>query len=380
MSVSTAVISNDPFQNFTNNVAHKLYSAHSAICGLCSTDSKIYGLIILGRLLQTAAIVGFTASIAFVFFSGPLCFLGTIPAIALAILGSAAAESPWQVNAFFQMGRPFVPGQPIGLVNSGTNCWLNSSLQILANSPTYHARLRRIPEFAQFLDNYAKAETDYQKVAQSINPQTLREFLSRETNGDIALLGRQEDAAQVFETLFQGQEALHTFEQLTNAAPSAPRQEPMIQIDLGPQEQRPSFQELFNAFLDHHTDAGQHIQLFFQDVPDDLLFQIKRFRQTVDSTGRMRLEKILDPFDVPQNISIPNHFVISNEASQHQIDSFIVHYGNSLDVGHYVAYVKKGTAWWYCSDSHVTEISEQDAMRELKHSIFCHFKKVNPVP
>src|SRR5579862_3758691 len=121
-------------------------------CGQCSTDNKVYALFIIGRVLQAAAIGTVTACIGFSFLVGPVALIPVVAAIALGALGTWIAGGPQELNQLWQASRPFIADQPVGLSNGGNNCWLNSSLQLLANSPSLHPRLRQIPEFSQFLD------------------------------------------------------------------------------------------------------------------------------------------------------------------------------------------------------------------------------------
>lgn len=374
---SIATASNDLVQNCLNSIAHQFYSVEKAICGLCSTDCKVYTLLILGRTLQAASLVCFSASIAFTVFTGPVSLAGMIPSIALGILGTYVAGNPREFNDLFYPIRPFVPGQPVGLINSGQNCWLNASLQLLANVPAYHARLRQIPAFAQFLDNYATEGRNYQKVARTIDSHAIRQILSHETGGQIEQGHLQTDAAQAFECLFEGPNALYTLEQQINGGLPTQQREPMIQIVPGLQTPRPAFQQLFNSYFDHLTDNGHRKQLFFPRSPDDLLIHVQRFYQYVDDNRNLQQGKILDAIDIPERIDVPNQFVRSNEAGQYEPDAFLIHYGSSLNSGHFVAYIKKGGTWWYCSDTAVYEVSAAEAFAAGKYCTICHCSQVS---
>lgn len=374
MAASSAISAN-PMQNCLNDIQHKFYSVQEKICGLCSTDSKVYAFLILGRVLQASALVSFAASIAFTFIVGPISLLASIPAVALGILGTYIAGNPEETNDQFQMGRPFVPGQPVGLRNGANDCWLNSGLQILVNSPTLQRRLRQIPEFSQFLDAYAAARGDYQKIAKNIDTHAIRRFLSIETAGQITDDYTQADAAQLFEYLFQGANFLYQFDQQMNGGAPVPRREQMISVDLGGNP-GPNFQQLFNNFFDYQTDLGQRIQLFFPRLPDDLLIQAKRFYQRVDSTsGVLQQGKIVDPIEVTERLVIPVQYVRNGETSEYHCDGFSIHNGASLDAGHYTCYIKRQDTWWYCSDTRVYEVSQNQALAAMKHGYFFHYSR-----
>lgn len=377
MSASTSV-SQNPMQNFLNDIQHKIYSVHGKIFGLCSTDSKIYAFLILGRVLQTVALISFAASIAFTFTVGPTALLGMIPAVALGILGTYIAGNPEELNDLLQVGRPFVAGQPVGLINGGNNCWLNSSLQLMANTPAFHPRMRQIPQLSQFLDAYEKNRTDYQKVAVNIDIHAIRQFLSRETGGLIGDSAVQEDAALFFEYVFLGANAIHQLDQQIDGRAPSPRSEPLLQIGLG-ENPRPNFQQLFNAYFDQRTDTGQRAQLSFQRLPNDLLVQPKRFYQQgrIESSN-LRLGKIGDSIDIPERLAIPNELVRGGVGGEYVCDSFSVHNGVSSESGHYTCYVKRQGTWWYCSDTSVYEVAATTALRAMKYGYIFHYSKATP--
>lgn len=366
-------VSLNPVANCFNGIQHHLYSAHEKICGLCSTDSKVYAFLILGRVLQAAALVSLAASAVFTFLVGPVALVGLVPAIAMGLLGTYVAGNPQELNEIVQMARPFVPGQPIGLVNGGSNCWLNSSLQMLAHVPAFERRMRQIPQLVQFLDSYRAARTNYYKVSPDIDTHQIRQVLHRETGGVIDQGHVQEDAAQVFEWLFQGPNGLYQFEHLLNGAPANPRREPMIQVDIERGVPIPTFENLLSGFFDHRTDIGQRQQLFFPRAPDDLLIQFKRFYRDRDGTQG----KVSENIETPERFQLPSRFVRSGENAAYQCDAFLLHYGASQDGGHYVSYIKVGTTWWYCSDSRVYEVSDKHAQTAMKQSYIMHYAKVS---
>lgn len=182
----------------------------------------------------------------------------------------------------------------------------------------------------------------------------------------------QEDAAQLFECLFQGPNSLHTFDHQLGGAPAAPRREPMIQLDLGRGSNVLSFEQSLNLFFDHPTDRGQRQQLFFQRPPSDLLIQFNRFYRDPDGTSG----KINHSIDVQARIQFPSQFVRSGESANYECDAFLCHYGIGLDSGHYASYIKRENVWWYCSDSSVFEVSKEQAENAMKQSYIVHFAKI----
>jgi hypothetical protein len=371
--VTNVGVFHNPMQNCLNDIQHQFYRVQDKICGLCSTDSKVYALLVIGRILQAAALVSLVASVTYAFVVGPISLIAAIPAITLGVLGTYIAGKPQELNDLLQMGRPFVPGQPVGLINGGNDCWLNSSLQLLVNSPSLHRRMHQIPEFSQFLDAYNANRAGYKKVANNIDTHAIRQFLNHETGGQITDDFMQADSAQLFEYLFQGPNAPFQFQQQLDGGAPTVRREPMIQIDLDP---RLNFQQLFNNYFDYRSNIGQHIQLFFQHAPDDLLIQAKRFYQQIDSTtGSLLQGKINERLDISERLTLGARCVPSGQAQDYFCDGFSIHHGLSQNGGHYTCYLKVKNVWWYLSDSTVYEVPASQALEAMKDGYIFHYSK-----
>jgi len=365
-------VSLDPIESCLNGIQHRFYDMQKKVFNECNTENKVHAFLIIGRVLQAAALLSFPISIACTFLVGPIFLIASVPAVALGVLGTYVADHPQQLIHFLQT-RPFGLEQPVGLINSGNNCWLNSSLQLLINAPSFHQRLHRIPEFSQFLDRYAAAQKQFQKAAATIDTHAIRQFLSRETAGQITADHVQEDPAQFFEYLFGNPNALYQFEQQLDGAAPVIRSEPMIQIDLG-SHPRLKFQQLFNNYFNYHSEMGQHIQLFLQRPPDALLIQVKRFYQQMDPiSGVLMLRKINDPLDAPEKLTLFDRFVRSRQGQDYICDGFTIHHGESQDNGHYTCYLKTGGAWWYLSDSTVHEVPECQALQAMTGGYIFHY-------
>lgn len=357
--------------NCSRWIQRQVSAAGEKLWGLCSTDCKVHALLVLGRVLQAAAIGLMATTAVYTFTAGSIALLGLIPAVAFGVLGTCLAENKEYIQEIVAMGQPFIEGQPSGLRNSGGNCWLNSGLQMLANIPSLARHLRRVPELTSFLGAYQSALSERHKVAPSIDTHLLRQFLSRQTGGQVDANHVQEDAAVLFEYLFQGRNFLHTFSHRLNGAHASPRHEPLMQVDLIRGQGTLSFQQVINYFFDHPTDTGQRQQLFFDRPPENLLIQFNRFYRDPEGGA----EKINNPIDVSAQWELPRHFVLSRESAAYACDAFLCHNGVGLRSGHYVAYIKKGDIWWYCSDSSVFQVTKEQAENAMKQSYILHFSR-----
>ena len=386
--MTLSAVTTSPAQNWVNNVQNKIHSVQQKILGLCDTDCKVYALLVLGRVLQASTIVGLSVSVGFAFLAGPATLIGLVPSIALGILGTYIVEglpdlsSPSQGGAPLVPGkppvgliysRPFVPGQPIGLINKGNNCWLNAGLQMLLNSPALSQRIQHVPNLAQFQARYEAERQAHQKTARQLDSQTIREDLNR-SGVEVSSGYHQEDAAQLFEHIFTG---LHTLHQQVGSNAAAVRRESMIQIGLA-HSPRTCFQELFNYYFNYLADDGRHTQLRFQIAPNDLMIHAQRFFQCQGtSAGGFVAKKIGDDLDISEKLTLPAGFILSGGNSEYCCHSFLVHYGAGLDTGgHYVAYVKRGENWWCCDDSVTYEVSAQAALAAMKQGYIFHYRKV----
>lgn len=350
------------------------YFVQQKICNLTSTECKVNSLFVLGRVLQATSVIASVASFGLVVLT-PLSLIGLVPALIAGVFGTVIAESPRDVLDVVLLEPPFIQGQPIGLVNSGNNCWLNSSMQMLLNTPSLFQKVQRIPALAAFQQTYEQERQAGQKIARHLDVQHLREYFSERTGGQISPRHIQEDSAGLFEYLFQGDNALHTLYQQIDQEPLRVRREPMILVDFNGQTHLP-FQELFNQYFDLIKDTGHRVRLSFERAPEDLLIQAKRFTQERDPlSGRMTFGKNNDPIAVQPTLALGPSHLQSGENVQYSCDAFCVHYGATLQWGHYVAYVKRGDTWWYVSDQTQRPISMKDVSEAMKHGYIFHYKK-----
>lgn len=386
-------------RNYCNNIDIKLGSACGSFCStigsipvairrqlndLCSTDCKVHGLIVLGRMLQAAAILGVATSIFAVVMTGPMVLFGVIPAIATALLGTYMATRPKDVVDAIFPWPPYVTGQPVGLINSGNNCWANASMQLLLRAPNLLTRVRtqQIPQVRQIAQSYTDAQGVQQRVVQGADGQLIRDALSAVGRADAR--GVAEDPAQFFEYLFQNPHSLYQFPMtIAGALADQPREEPMISLDLG-QEGGHAFNNLLFNFFNYQDDRRRAFNLKFPTAPNDLLVQMKRFYQHQNASRNQTVFGVnRNPIPVPANFELAGCYSQDAQGANYECDAFIVHYGhnyghNGLNGGHYVAFVKgEDNTWWRCDDSRVDQIATEAAQQLMSQGYIYHYKKVS---
>ncbi len=344
----------------------------------CSTDSKVHGLVVLGRMLQVAAVLGIGASIVGSVMAGPMVLVGIIPAIAIAFLGTYMEAYSIDVHdAIFPLPS-YAPGQPIGLINSGNNCWANASMQLLLNSPNLLASpaAQRIPEVQQIARAYAVARGAQERVVRGVNGQLIRNAL--QTVGRAPLGSVQEDAAKVFEYLFEDPHSLYQLQMTIAGAPAhRPRAEHMLCFELGQNSRQPFNILMFNYF-NYQDDLGRVINLQFPTAPNDLLIQFKRFYQHRNATANQTIfRKNGDRIPAPSNFALGEWYSQDAQGANYECDGFIIHIGASLSLGHYVAFIKDpDDTWWICNDRYVRPITLEYAQMRMSEGYIYHYRKV----
>ena len=75
----------DPLKYFFNQIQHQVYWVQNQLCCGLSTEAKVHALVVAGRVLQGAALVGGAASLGGVVVFGPVALVGLVAAIVLGV-------------------------------------------------------------------------------------------------------------------------------------------------------------------------------------------------------------------------------------------------------------------------------------------------------
>jgi len=98
-------------------------------------------------------------------------------------------------------------------------------------------------------------------------------------------------------------------------------------------------------------------------LPDYLIIHLRRFEESEKG-----LKKNKNPIEYPLEIDM-SRFCSKSWANQgkFQLIGLIIHKGNSLGEGHYVALSRRNDGkWYYCNDAQVTEIEEELVTRSQR--------------
>jgi hypothetical protein len=376
--------------------------------------------IAIGNFLLIAGVFAFYGCIGAAIFVNPLIAIGVVAAIGIAAIGNKLREdmpgSPGSDSDFeLESEKPEKPKKtassaqtprvtprpepspssrtdplkPKGILNnSGSDCWINSMIQLLANIPQF------VVDSGTIVDRYKKQLFDIIcGHAGGTAPKESNKIRGIMREGDHRLErgGQgQQDAANILEFLNGHLGPLRKKSGLDGGIALAQGEGGVIQIPMSLDSRGTvlDLQEKFDESFSIHANSqiGEGIVSFFYDSPPDyMILQLKRFGQINDPAGGQVLvrTKIADKMKLEGgNLKLkPQH--CSQDATQAEISydcrGFVYHSG-ALSGGHYKAYLKRGEVgsfkFYECSDSTVSVISETRYLEYMKDAYILHFQKV----
>ncbi len=105
-----------------------------------------------------------------------------------------------------------------------------------------------------------------------------------------------------------------------------------------------------------------------QRAPQDLFLTIKR--QCYSRGAVMMVNRNVN---APAELNMPNEYFSDNSGARYSLTSF----ANFVHEVHYISYVKRGDVWFKCNDSNVEAISEAAALNAAKLAYVVHYSKNN---
>jgi ubiquitin C-terminal hydrolase len=99
--------------------------------------------------------------------------------------------------------------------------------------------------------------------------------------------------------------------------------------------------------------------------PPILTVQVKRF----GNAGRRKINTFIQ---VDKDVDV-DEFVAEEVMLKHtkyEVFAIAVHLGHSIELGHYVAFVKRNGRWFECNDESVCEVKERAALSKNAYLVF----------
>lgn len=283
---------------------------------------------------------------------------------------------------------------PVGIANNNSNCWANSLMQTLANSPSIAAKILKTPalkNLAKLLQQYYQGQIDGVQVAKMNSEELRASARALNSKFSTSLNGRLDfsldDHEDPYDALIDILKAVNITPFLTQTHTQknregnlvwteAPRtivkHDLMIELWM-PTGRSYAFEELFGEAFDYENEHGSTFQLKFSEIPSEFFVHAKRFTED----GR----KIETPMKLSSYFHLDARYTQNNQAEVYELVGGMIHIGTSINVGHYIAIEKRGNKWYRINDSLTEEISEQVALKELgKGGYILKYRKVEAQP
>ena len=287
--------------------------------------------------------------------------------------------------------QPWLPWvEPEGIANWGASCYFNGMMQMLMASKVFVSGIlsqskeqvqkllpderTQINAIKNFFAARVRSDSSAEKLKAAAGP-IIDSFPDFRCNiqSDAEELGRQIMAAAQVPSL-EIKIITHIFKdnlkvkELTHVD-----KEFLPQLDLPNKDS--DLQTIFNNFGKVEEIRGDNQiditvegkktksdylqrQFFISKLPKEIFFHLKRFINISYTKREKNSTSVLLPDD--ENIDLKNivtpEIMAADESVLYKLKAITVHSG-SLDGGHYVAYVRYDSQWYYCNDSSCTKIT-----------------------
>lgn len=299
---------------------------------------------------------------------------------------------------------------PVGLDNPSCNCWANSVLQLVANSPVFWQRLQllkmqlvgkddrasqeklaKLEHLQQILCNYYAAQQNKQVGSTQIG-HNLRSWTPNVSRLDSS----QEDAEVAASTILAELGMNFDIEQtltITNwdkakkknpdirkkPVSTTTYKESMMHVNFGSGERhlgklmKTCYSEIVQT--ERVTKKNQNYyqqakQSRIKSAPQELCVQAVRF----DYSGT-HVRKINDILTVPRQYIMEEREVVDGQVASYDLTGVIIHIGDSIEHGHYVSVVKKSDGWYLCNDKTVSAVSGKELEKFLSQGYIFQYTK-----
>ena len=262
----------------------------------------------------------------------------------------------------------------IGLNNSGNNCCVNVTLQIILNNPG----LRKIWEecFPETKNLYYKAlNTGKSSAPETVSKEFRKQLIAQSSNSNLIdkSPSTQDDPTAFLEVFFnacKGETDLShmevSFERMKYKQVGDGKLEPSIQKPKNHTQFRISISNQFDRNISLEELLKNHC-LEINEVEEN---GIKIRYRSEDQYVSLPNHLIIDLFTndrsntsgvcIPTNLFFPQE-ILKDKHSTHkyELNGFVVHLGSSDKSGHYIAFCKVNGQWKEFNDNRVTDIDQK---------------------
>ena len=283
-----------------------------------------------------------------------------------------------------------------GIRNPGTNCWLNSLMQmILCLAIDKINAIGDIhPSINRFIRDYIANKGNPSKL----NTTAIRQYLGQHIPDIKNPATSYKDAHEPFVFLLNEIRKTPVLEglklQITQEfdhRPEDPTEEEvdnngMIDVCL-PEKSKPvALVELLNIFNRNDQpqaitdDSGKKYNKtsesnFLSTAPQDLILNIKRYSHSITTFLGIKFPSTVlrkDAIKLTGNLALEEKYFLDKVTANYELTSFII----NLNQAHYISYIKKDGKWFQANDATITQVSDEDALTAAEQAYIIHYKKV----
>lgn len=346
---------------------------------LSSTDWKVYAKVVLSYMLIGIGIALACSSIYIAFALSPMiAATSPITPIAAGVLLLDSTEPKMEVKVTQTAKLPSIEeNPPIGIANPrGGNCWINALLQLLFNVPAYRKVMENLSKKSELSD--LRSAFKIYKNGGEVNSQVLREWLCK-NDPNVDPSESIQDDPFLFLLPVLSKSGYCVAKEIENSVVdnkcqktnlSAPSACYYLNLAFPETEAVPTLSEGLDRYFytSENLSSGEKRKTIhdLDRIPDDFSIAVHRGG---DDQAKKKMQ-IKGAMEVSLN---GNHI---GKDTLYYPDGFICHEGDSVNYGHYVAYLFKAGSWWKVSDSSAQPISLEKATKMIEQAVLIHYQKV----
>jgi ubiquitin C-terminal hydrolase len=270
---------------------------------------------------------------------------------------------------------------PAGIKNASANCWANSIIQFLTNAPTIAAQVfanKNGPcsALTSLIQTYYQAQLEGKTLADKVDSQVLRLSLNNVPKSVDEHVCVGEGLEEIFDHAGFQYEMQQEYRSKNGLSTT---QQSIQKVDLDLMTPSRDFKKLLANFFTTKMEEGSSKTLKFITPPDDLVIKALRYGQQgigKDFGGKAIKDAITG---IPEQLELPKEYTLMNEAVQYELTGCMVQSG-SLNGGHYVCLLKKGTVWYLMNDSSKKKLEKKEVEEYLKKGYFFLYNKISNAP
>jgi ubiquitin C-terminal hydrolase len=270
-----------------------------------------------------------------------------------------------------------------GLRNIGNSCYFNSALQLIMRIPVFNTEQEItnpiLCEMKKLHDNYKSnnnidtnlknlyllccAEQKYQLGSQQDSCEIVQLILDKVVDyiptkkSNVRVLINQlvrcegDNCNNKYKVCADQEESILISQALINSENAIVDFKPFLQSALEISE-CPNYNHVCNCL-----EPKRSVQTVLSDLPDYLVIKVGRCDNFLRKINKQLVIAKNFTLTTPTNLNQLCETGYSDQIShKYDISGLIVHYGHSLNSGHYVSFIKQNDKWTLCNDSDVREI------------------------